>query len=229
MKILWLRRLLEKVPPGVSISLPGVSLDPGSLAQYFADEDSLHKDEILAEISELKKDVVDNYQNLKTELETRGIDTQEKFDELLRVILQIFADAKLLSDTVLQPNYDDYLKVLINDLSEWQKRYAPMFAKFKSLTLFARVKQKKNTLAPRELIEIIQKNKRLVIIGPAGSGKTTTLKKVALENARKYIKNKPRSFIPILIPLRDYVMNDLNSTRRCVDVFKCSALFGRVI
>ena len=55
MKVYWLRHLLEKVPPGVSISLPGVSIDPGSLAQYFADEDSSHKDEILAEISELRK------------------------------------------------------------------------------------------------------------------------------------------------------------------------------
>ena len=49
MKVRWLKRLLEKVPPGVSISLPGVSIDPGSLAQYFADEDSAHKGEIVEE------------------------------------------------------------------------------------------------------------------------------------------------------------------------------------
>jgi len=50
MKVHWLKRILEKVPPGVSISLPGVSIDPGSLAQYFADEDSAHKSEIIEEL-----------------------------------------------------------------------------------------------------------------------------------------------------------------------------------
>ncbi len=204
MKFHWLRRLLEKVPPGVSINLPVVSIDPGSLAQYFADEDSTHKDEILAELANLRKDVGGGFQDLKSDLETRGIDTQEKFDELLIVILRIYANSKLLNDVVLPPNYDDYLKFLIKDLSEWQKRYAPMFAKFKSLTLFARVTQKPNKLAPQELIELIRKNKRLVIIGPAGSGKTTTLKKVALNNASNCIKQKPHSYLPILAPLRDY-------------------------
>jgi hypothetical protein len=41
-------------------------------------------------------------------------------------------------------NYDGYIKFLINKLNEWQSRYAPMFAKFKSFTLFARVTQREN-------------------------------------------------------------------------------------
>ena len=142
------------------------------------------------------------------DLEARGIDTQEKFDELLRAILQILADSKLLKDTVSRPNYDDYLKFLISDLREWQKRYAPMFAKFKSLTLFARIKQDENK-EPQELLQLVRKNKKLVIIGPAGSGKTTTLKKVAVDHATNCIKHKPKSYIPIIVPLRDYGAVDL--------------------
>jgi hypothetical protein len=38
-----------------------------------------------------------------------------------------------------QPDYGAYLDYVIASLRQWQRRYAPMFAKFKSLTLFARV------------------------------------------------------------------------------------------
>src|SRR5688500_17665769 len=128
MKFQWLKHLLEKVPPGVSISLPGVSVDPGSLAQYFADEDDAHKDEILAEVTNLKHDVGIGFQNLRADLEAKGIDTKEKFDELLGAILQIYANIKQFDEVVFPPSYEDYLKFLIAGLYEWQRRYAPMFA-----------------------------------------------------------------------------------------------------
>jgi HEAT repeat protein len=211
MKIHWLKRLLEKVPPGVSISLPGVSIDPGSLAQYFADEDDTHKDAILAEINKVIKDVDGSFKDLKGELEKRGIDTQEKFDELLKVMLQIYDSGKLLGEVTPEPNYDSYLKHIIDELNEWQNRYAPMFAKFKDLTLFARVTRQESKYDPQELIGLIRRNDKLVIIGPAGSGKTTTLKKVAFDNASNFLKNKTDSRIPIIVPLRDYGAENIRS------------------
>ncbi len=109
----------------------------------------------------------------------------------------------------LPRSYDDYLKFLIKELNEWKNRYAPMFGKFKDFTLFARVTRKENKLDAQELIDLIHRNDKLVIIGPAGSGKTTTLKKVALDNALNFLQHKLNSYIPIIVPLRDYGAVDL--------------------
>jgi energy-coupling factor transporter ATP-binding protein EcfA2 len=58
-------------------------------------------------------------------------------------------------------------------------------------------------------MSIIKKNKQLVILGPAGSGKTTTINRVALDNASKFIKHRSDGYIPIIVPLRDYGTNGL--------------------
>jgi len=86
-----------------------------------------------------------------------------------------------------------------------------MFAKFKDLTLFARVTKRKSIHAHQELISLVRNNDKLVIVGPAGSGKTTTLKKVALNNASDFIKQKSDSRIPIIVPLRDYGAENIRS------------------
>lgn len=200
MKGQWFKRILEILPPGVSLTLFGlVSIDPGSVAQHLVNEDGTNRDEIIGELKDLKSNSVSWFDELKTILEIHGIDTQEKFDKLISILSGIYEN-----NIESLPDYDDYLKFVIKDLSEWQTRYAPMFAKFKTLTLFARVASQENNLPSQELIELIHKNNSLVILGSAGSGKTTTLKKVALDHAFNFIQQKPDNYIPIIIPLRDY-------------------------
>jgi hypothetical protein len=111
----------------------------------------------------------------------------------------------------IPPNYDAYLRSLEADLGQWQNRYAPMFAKFRPFTLFARVRQARQRITARPLRSLIQENPQLTILGPAGSGKTTTINKVALEHAGNFMVKGPKSLIPIIVPLRDYGPSDLEA------------------
>ena len=95
-----------------------------------------------------------------------------------------------------------YLVHVISELEEWETRYAKMFAQFEKLTLFAQVKSTAHQ--PEPLLNLIEKSQKLVILGPAGSGKTTTTQKVTLENAQKIFRGEEDAKIPILVPLRDY-------------------------
>jgi hypothetical protein len=119
---------------------------------------------------------------------------------------KIEAQLEKLANKNLEPNqtpdYREYLAHVVTELKEWEVRYAPMFAKFERLSLFARVRAA--TSQPEQLLELIQKSNKLVILGPAGSGKTTTLQRVTLENAQKAFLGEINAHIPILIPLRDY-------------------------
>jgi len=99
-------------------------------------------------------------------------------------------------------NYQKYLNDIIHRYSIWQKIYTPMFANFERLTIYAQVVESEDT--PKPLTTLINESSKLVILGVAGSGKTTTLSKVALENAKKARKKTGGAFIPILLQLRNY-------------------------
>lgn len=101
-----------------------------------------------------------------------------------------------------QPDYQEYLRKIVSDLKEWENRYAPMFARFEKLTLFAQVSL--GISNPEPLLDLIDRSQRIVVLGVAGAGKTTTLRRVALKAAQKILEGNSDSSIPILVSLRDY-------------------------
>ena len=140
----------------------------------------------------------------RVENTSRGIkaDTEQILEKQDRI------DAKLEKITVWADrrkevaDYREYLAHIIVELKEWEVRYTPMFAQFERLSLFAKVRSPHKE--PEELLELVKRSSNLVILGPAGSGKTTTLQKVALESGQKAFHGDIQASIPILIPLRDY-------------------------
>ena len=80
-------------------------------------------------------------------------------------------------------DYKKYLNEIIRKHSVWQKKYTPMFANFERLTVYAQVIESKDV--PKPLTTLINETPKLIILGVAGSGKTTTLSKIALENAKR--------------------------------------------
>ncbi len=101
-----------------------------------------------------------------------------------------------------KPDYPEYLRRVISNLQEWEIRYAPLFARFRHLTLFAQTDYQRNN--PEPLLDVIKRNKKIVMLGVAGTGKTTTLQRIALEAAQRSLKNEFSSQIPIVVSLRDY-------------------------
>ena len=109
---------------------------------------------------------------------------------------------KLISEAEKVLYFRANLVHVISELKEWETRYAPMFAKFEKLTLFAQVKSPSSQ--PEPLLNLISRCPKLVILGPAGSGKTTTTQKVTLEYAQNAFRGKLGAKTPIFVPLRDY-------------------------
>lgn len=101
-----------------------------------------------------------------------------------------------------QAAYRKYLQQTITDQAEWEKRYAPLFARFEKLDLLARFSSDKAD--PEPLLNLIQKHHQLVILGVAGAGKTTSIRRVTLEAAQKALDSAPNAPIPVPVPLRDY-------------------------
>jgi hypothetical protein len=117
---------------------------------------------------------------------------------------------KKTKSTSIKSRYQKYLTETEISLQEWEKRYTPLFAKIGRLEIFAKLRASKDQ-APEQLLDLVKNNHNLVIVGTAGSGKSTTLTKIALEAAQEYKESKKNSKIPILLQLRDFNGNDLNS------------------
>lgn len=101
-----------------------------------------------------------------------------------------------------QATYQRYLKKLVGDLADWDSRYAPLFAKFEPLTLFAETPGSDSPVVP--ILNLIMASPRLAVLGVAGAGKTTTLRRATLEIARKALDGQVDAQIPVLVALRDY-------------------------
>ncbi len=106
------------------------------------------------------------------------------------------------SEKPKKADYKKYLNDIIEKQSLWQKKYTQMFANFDQLTLYAQVVESEEAYKP--LTTLINKTPKLIILGVAGSGKTTTLSKMALDSAKKALKKSRGAFIPILLHLRNY-------------------------
>ena len=110
-----------------------------------------------------------------------------------------------VAETGVQPErlgYRGYAEKLVADLKEWERRYAPMFARFEKLDLFGQLTSTKSQ--PEPLLELIKKNRSIVVLGVAGAGKTTTLRRVALESAQSFLARERDALIPAMLSLRDY-------------------------
>jgi HEAT repeat protein len=107
-----------------------------------------------------------------------------------------------LEVTSPQSAYPRYLEALVSELHQWETRYAPMFARFEKLTLFARISA--TAAAEEPLLDLIGRRSPIVVLGVAGAGKTTALRRLALDKAREALDGKSTAPIPVLVPLRDY-------------------------
>jgi hypothetical protein len=122
-------------------------------------------------------------------------------EEIKEVVNKLYANQNK-SEKQKTANYRRYLRDIILKQRLWQKKYTPMFANFEQLTLYAQVVESDNTTKP--LLTLINQTPKLIILGVAGSGKTTTLSKIALENAKRAFNKTRGAFIPILLQLRNY-------------------------
>ncbi len=121
-------------------------------------------------------------------------------EEIKEVVNKLYANQNK-SEKHKQANYKKYLNDIIQKQSLWQKKYTPMFANFEQLTLYAQVLESDDT---KPLLNLISKTPKLIILGVAGAGKTTTLSRIALDSAKKALSNNRSTFIPVLLQLRNY-------------------------
>jgi len=111
-----------------------------------------------------------------------------------------------------QASYRAYLEQLVSDLREWESRYAPLFAKFRKLDLDLFGQLGSAGASPQPLLELIRQAERIVVLGVAGAGKTTTLRRLALDSAQDFLGgDKPKALIPIVAALRDYGPSDIQA------------------
>lgn len=87
MKSEILRRLLKKLPPGVSINLPSISVDPGTLAEHIS-KDAAPGElvELNQQLAGLARNASDAFGRLEADLATAGVKNQQQFEALLAAL-----------------------------------------------------------------------------------------------------------------------------------------------
>ena len=96
MKSEILRRLLKKLPPGVSINLPGISVDPGTLAEHIS-KDAAPGElvELNQHLADLARNAADAFERLEADLAAAGVKNQEQFQALLAALQATLPSAQL--------------------------------------------------------------------------------------------------------------------------------------
>lgn len=107
--------------------------------------------------------------------------------------------------------FKTYAQKEIQRYKTWETRYEPLYAKGVELQIMAaRRIRGEATGAQGPLLHIISRSPRLVIVGKAGTGKTTTLRRAVVDAAHNVVARKGAPKVPALIELRDYRGADID-------------------
>lgn len=181
MKSEILRKLLKKLPPGVSVNLPGISVDPGTLAHHLSKQGS--QEELVdlgQQLAELAHDATEGFRQMTADLAAAGVKSEEQYRDLiaaLRTALSLpqppglpscFLPAADAFSALIAKNFlfefrgpnSDYVELLSNDLRRL------FFRLFNEHLRFG-------------------KTNRLVVSGHEGSGKTFNLLLLSLQLIRE--------------------------------------------
>lgn len=107
--------------------------------------------------------------------------------------------------------FNTYAQEEIQRYKTWETRYEPLYAKGVELQIMAarRIRGVASG-AQGPLLQIISRGPRLVIVGKAGTGKTTTLRRAVVDAAHNVVTRKGAPKVPALIELRDYRGADID-------------------
>jgi len=86
MKSDFFKKLLKRLPPGISINLPGFSIDPSALARYLSESTSTELVEFAQQVSNLRRDIAGSFQRLQSDLAGLGVTTEKQYRSLLTTI-----------------------------------------------------------------------------------------------------------------------------------------------
>jgi len=158
--------------------------------------------EPISEIEEHTKIKVIGYPELKKILtHEKSKSLFLKNDEILRLIktLNLKKSTKffLYGKHEFENSKTKYLTSIINDFKSLKKFYVP-------LELYAYQSEKHYKITKSiNLIDELNKHNQLLILGDAGTGKSTLMKMLSYEIAQQFQKNK-LNLIPLIIPLHLY-------------------------
>lgn len=122
----------------------------------------------------------------------------------------------------------DYLDDLLLRYSQWTELYVPLPLEiqkpdqrntkidvekfFKDVKSKQQAKLSSSQILTTDVMSVIDDLNRFVLLGEAGSGKTTTLQRVAIDYA-SHTKENPSGPIPILVPIRELRSNLIDLIR----------------